>query len=651
MRKTLPFILLLVLLASLGYTQTKSGTIRGTVTDAATGAAIDFAVVTLYSSDKVIKNSMSENGGKFNFANLPYGNYDLKISFIGYLTDTIRNINITATSSILELRPVALRANTQQLSEVTVVEQKPTVEYSADKITFNAGQTLLAEGSVATDLLKNVPMVDVDIDGKATIAGKRNTRIFIDGKPSDFMASDISDLLNVLPSDAIEKIEVITSPPAKYSADGEGIINIELKKGYKIGLNGNVSATGTTRGNYNGSGYLAYRTSKLTLASNYGYRENFRRSSGSSSRMTFNPDTVYYINQNNENNSRNGGQNLRTNLDWDLNAKNNFSISANLNRNRNSGTTHSDYHYINENLVTQSLRKQHNQNNGNSLNGAVNLDYTLKLPKHKDEKVVLGMNYYENEGQGERFFERSFFQPDGTPDGVDPTLQRNDNETGNKGLELNLDYDRALKGNGNSIEMGLRSNFRLNNNDQHAEIYDFAQQTYLTNNALSNTFEFTESLHAAYASFRTRTKNNWGFRAGGRAEMTRVSIQTDARNYELKPYLNFFPNLAVNRFFKKRYNLGITYNMRINRPRENALNPQVENSDLVNISYGNPDLKPSFTHQVDLSLGTYQNKWSLSPRIGFSNTNRIIERIRTVGADGISRTTYENVASSKAYTF
>lgn len=129
-----------------------------------------------------------------------------------------------------------LSSEQNNLSEVTITAEKPVIEFAADMITYNVDKSILAEGSTATDILKNVPMVQVDIDGKATIAGKRSTRIFIDGKPSDYMTSNIADLLNVLPSDAIEKIEVMTNPPARYSGDGEGIINIVMKKGLQLAL-------------------------------------------------------------------------------------------------------------------------------------------------------------------------------------------------------------------------------------------------------------------------------------------------------------------------------------------------------------------------------------------------------------------------------
>src|SRR5690606_37925012 len=148
----------------------------------------------------------------------------------------------------------------------------PLIEFKDDTITYNVARSVLAEGSVASDMLKNVPMVDVDMDGQPTIAGMLNTRIFINGKPADFTAETITDLMNVLPAEVIARVEVITNPDVRYAADGDGIINIVLKKDFKLGLTGSVSLTAGTIDNYNGSAYLARRRDSLSINAGYGYR-------------------------------------------------------------------------------------------------------------------------------------------------------------------------------------------------------------------------------------------------------------------------------------------------------------------------------------------------------------------------------------------
>ncbi|RYE37529.1 MAG: TonB-dependent receptor, partial [Sphingobacteriales bacterium] len=209
------------------------GTLTGKVVDGTTGQSVPSAIVALFAgiSEQAYLTTITDENGLFKFNALKPGLYRLRIGFIGFVTINIADIQIDGKLPEKNLGTIKLTSDQTTLGEVNIVATKPTVEFGADGITYNVDQSVLSEGSTATDILKNVPMVQVDVDGNATIAGKRNTRIFIDGKPSDYMTSNITDLLNVLPSDAIEKIEVLTNPPAKYSADGEGIINVVLKKG------------------------------------------------------------------------------------------------------------------------------------------------------------------------------------------------------------------------------------------------------------------------------------------------------------------------------------------------------------------------------------------------------------------------------------
>src|SRR5690606_38436080 len=192
----------------------------------------------------------------------------------------------------------------------------------------NASKSIMAEGSVASDLLKSVPMVDVDIDGKPTIAGKINTRIFINGKPSDYTGETLADLLNVLPSDAIEKVEVVTNPDVRYAADGDGIINIVLAKGYRIGLNGAITLTAGTIDNYNGSAYIAFRDKGLSLNTSYGYRSITRLSEANTFRSNYRagerttPNS--FIDQLSGGDHFMQGHNIRSSIDWDITPKHNL---------------------------------------------------------------------------------------------------------------------------------------------------------------------------------------------------------------------------------------------------------------------------------------------------------------------------------------
>ncbi|QKJ28650.1 outer membrane beta-barrel protein [Mucilaginibacter mali] len=648
------FIAVLAVNKAVGQSVPTGARISGKLVDANTGEVIDFATVALYKvgNDNMFKGTSSNDGGVFNLFSVPFGQYSLRISFVGYEKQSIDRIELDATHMVFNVGTVKLKPSGNALSEVVISDKKPQVEYGADQITYNVSESLQAEGAVATDILKNVPMVNVDINGNATIAGKRNTRIFIDGKPSDYMTANITDLLNVLPSDAIDKIEVMTNPPVKYSADGEGIINIVLKKGFKVGLNGTFAITGGSLGNYNINSYASYRTKTLSINSSYAFGESQNIGNSYSLRKNFFPDTLFYRNNYSGRDGNNFGHNFRTGANWDIDSTQNIRISTNLNFNRAGNLSYTDYHYLDNLAVESNLNKQNNSNHSNSFNYVMNADYTWKMSKSGEQLEASAM-YSANSSGNNRFLARDYLDGNGLPiSSKSPLEQTYDIDGANHGFEFKLDYDKPLKKPKNSISLGMDANLRTNDNDQEVNNYNFITKQYLTNTGLTNRFVFNSNIYSAYASLNLHTTNNWSFRIGGRGELTDMgfTLSSLAQKFNIKPYVNLFPNLSASRMFKEKYTVGLSYSERIARPREFALNPQIETQDSTNISFGNPNLHPSHTQQLDLSFGMFQKMWSIYPRLGYSSTSSIIERLTTVSPTGVSQSTYDNLASSQYYT-
>ncbi len=624
------------------------GSVTGMVKDEMSGAPIDFAAVSIYKqgSEVAAKNFMTDIEGNFQFTDLTLGVYKIKISFIGYKAKLIEGIIINKDRPNENLQDIKLTpSENNTLQEVVVTETKPVIEFGADTITFNVSQSIQAEGSTASDLLKSVPMVTVDIDGKPTIAGKVNTRIFIDGKPSDFTSETMADLLNILPSDAIQKIEVITNPEVRYSADGDGIINIVLKKGYQIGLNGALSLTAGTLGNYNASLYTAYSNQKLSLTNTYGYKDARIVSDVATLRSNYKQEAISsYMNQYSNALTENSGHNLRSALDWDITPKQNLRFSANYNNSRNRGNSHLDDYRLNASSVQTELRMQDSDNGNKTDNITLNADYRFNISK-KNESLTAGIVWFNNSSERDRLLSRLYHQPNGTTSNA--FEQQSTNAIDNSRLELNVDYNKPLTKFA-TLTLGSQITIGNNGNDQFAQGYDFVTSQDTIIPSLTNNFEFQENIYAFYGSYRLRTKTRWSFRGGVRSELTNVSFeQADLSGSSPKPYHNIFPNVSINKLFKKKYNFGLSYSMRINRPREYALNPLIDNSNQSNVSFGNPNLKPAFTNQFQLSFGTYGLKWSFTPRISYATTERIIERFR-ISPDSV---TYDNLGSNKALTF
>lgn len=637
---------------------TEKGIIRGKVIEEVGALPIPFAVVSIFESgvEQPMVTFQTDENGFFKFNNIKFGTYKVKVSYVGFGPLFVNEVIVNEKESDKNLGTLKLAAEQNNLNEVVITAEKPVIEVGADVITYNVSSSILAEGSTATDLLKNVPMVEVDIDGNTTISGKRSTRVFIDGKPSDYMTSNIADLLNVLPSDAIEKIEVMTNPPAKYSADGEGIINIVMKKGFKVGFNGNVGLSAGTQGNNNANANASYKGEKYSITGGGAYRMGIGKSTSESYRTNFfkdrdpaiyqNPDTTFYYNQFNNARNENNGGNFRVALDWDINKKQNLRVNTSYNVNRSDSWSGNDFYYIDQQEITKRLRNQINLGDASSNNFVFNTDYSLATDT-SGGKLTAGFTVNTNSSNSTRSFERSY----AFPNNLNPSLQQNDNEIGNRGINVNLDYDKPVFNKRDRLEFGVAYNYRKNQNDLLVDNFNYKTQQFVTNDKLSNEFFYNENILAGYLSYNYRNKG-WSAKAALRSEYTNVNFDLSTGEvYNVNPYFSFFPSLSLNRFFRKRYNIGATYSVRINRPRENTLNPQVNNADTLNISYGNPDLSPSYTHQFDVSFGAFGKQWSFTPRISYSRASGVIERYRFVNDNGISESTFNNVGTNYSLAF
>lgn len=621
------------------------GVISGKVVEQVGALPIPAAIISVYfnGAQQPVITSRTDEDGNFKIPALTYGSYSIKVSYIGFIPLVVNDIVLTEKDPEKRLGTLKLAADQTSLSEVTITAEKPLVQFSADMMTYNVEKSLQAEGSTAADILKNVPMVEVDLDGNASISGKRNTRIFIDSKPSDYMTANIADLLSVLPSDAIEKIEVMTNPPAKYSGDGEGIINIVLKKNFKIGLGGNAGTRVGLQGNTNLNSSASYKGKTYSVNGGAAYRYEPRRNTNLNYRDNFFADTSFYYNNFNENRVTGTGGNYRANLDWNITKAQTLRVSTNFNNNDNANTSGAYNRNLDDEKIEQSVQNRITDADGKSNNFVFDTDYELNVDTNGG-RLSAGITYNDNFNKNTRLQNRIF-----VPATRDPQRQQNYNGITNDGLTLKLDFDKPVFKKKHNLEAGLSYNYRNNNNDQLIQNYDFNAEQYIVNEKLSNKFLYKEDIYSAYTAYNFRGKN-WGVKAGLRGELTAVKFElSSGENYHIDPYLNLFPSISANKSFRQRYNLMASYSVRVNRPRENSLNPQVNNNDPLNINYGNPDLLPEMTHQMDLSFSVYGKRWSLVPRLAYSTRSAVIERYRSVLSTGVSETTFDNVASNKEF--
>ena len=600
--------------------------ILGKLVDEA-GEPIPFASVAVFraADSTVAAGGASDERGNFEIK-VKKGNYYVQISFLSYETRLISGVVVDKAD--VQLKTIELKASATALKEVTVEAERSQMILKLDKRVFNVSSDLTNRGQNAVDILENIPSVDVDVEGNISLRNSQNVGILIDGKPSSLVGVSSNDALRLLQGDMVERVEVITNPSARYDAEGEvGIINIILKKEKKKGLNGVFEARAGYPARAGGSFNLNYRKDKLTLFGGYGLNYRERPGQGSTYHIFNQPDTTFSYRSEREH-SRNGtNHNIRFGGGYDFNKYNSVNLSGNYSygSGRNDAKlVYKDYGESNE-LYQTSERVEDEEQNRTSFGGRIN--YT-RLFKRPDMKLTVDANSFFSDSYENAVIDERSDLPS-TPD-QKQTARTIETETNSL---IQSDFEMPLWKEG-KFEAGFKANFREIVNDYLVQ--DLQNGEFVTIPELDNKMVYTENIYAAYVMAGNKTKN-LSYQAGLRFEYS--DILTDfKRTNEINPrqYANFFPSANLSYEFKKSTFLQASYSRRISRPRHWFLFPFYNLSDNRNISRGNPNLDPVFTHVFELG---YMKKWEkanflVSPYYRYSSGT--IERVLLADSNGIN---------------
>lgn len=596
-----------------------TGSIYGKLLDAQTGKPIEYASVALLRADSTVQTGMlSKTNGDFNFDNIALSKYILKINFIGYET-IYKPAVLSGKTSSIDIGNVKLKANVKSLAAVNVVGEKPAFTMAIDKRVFNVEKNLASIGGTATDVLKQVPSVNVDIDGNVTVRNGTPT-IFIDGRPSTLT-------LDQIPADAIQNIEVVTNPSAKYDAEGmSGILNIVLKKNKKAGINGALSAGVTSTGSTNAGIDFNLRQEKFNFFINYNLRDRKSPMTGRLYRKNLGADTTTYTEQLEDGDFYRKFQTGRIGFDWFIDNRNTITVSENI-----TGGNFNKYN--NQTLFEQDMHQQ-NVRYGTGINNTLNgfRNYTTQLGyKHtfarEGEELTADFTYNYAKGDNSSNYSLQYFDLAGTPiyDPRKPELRYGSGEGTTKYMTAQVDYVRPL-GEKSKIEMGLRSNTRQFDNFTNTYGRNYPSGEFTLDTALSNSYHYQEQINAGYVSY-TGAKNNFGYQVGLRAEQSNYDGETrlgQKSSYKINYPISLFPSVFLSQKFKGDHELQLNYSRRIRRPWFRDLLPTIDYSG-QSATTGNPDLKPEFTNSFELSyLKDIAHKHNLLVSVYYRNTNNAI---------------------------
>ncbi len=645
MKQTL--LLLISLLISVSI-NAQNITIKGQLVSATDKKPLPYATISVANStvpQKSIKKFATDDNGNF-ATTLQTGNYIFTFQFVG-MNNLNRNVEVKGGESQLDLGKVEMAESSTELDEISVTAQRPLVKVEIDKLTYSAKDDPEASTSNVLDLLRKVPLVTIDGEDNIQLKGSSNFKIYLNGKPSNMISNNPSQVLKSMPANSIKDVEVITDPGARYDAEGVGgIINIITDKRVDEGYSGSVGANGDTFGGYGGSAYLSMKYGKFGFTGNGSYfYHNMPEAKTSFAReeMASNP---VKLTQDGTSKNHGGGLFYNTQLSYEPDTLNLFNVSVG----QFGGKFYSESE---QKALSQGARNYSYRQNNNSMSqfGSFTLttDYQRTFKK-KGEMLTVSYRFEKNPNNSdfESVFSNvdSYFYPDGY-------RMKSLNDAGGNEHTGQVDYVNPLTGKHN-IEMGLKYIYRDNSSRGNNTFLDVANGQWKEDVSRKNDLDHDQKIASGYAGYGFKT-GKFGLKLGLRGENTAQKIHFMSAKTDTIVNTNFF-DLVPSAAFS--YQLGMTktlrwgYNMRISRPGIWYLNPYINDSDPNNIRYGNPNLDAEQTHNFNINYGSFAQKVNFNATLSYSFTrNAITSRIfidEYQGREGVTCNTYDNIGRNQS---
>lgn len=599
-----------------------------------------FDTVTKKMKEVVLKTLITEANGDFDMDGLPiFGNFKFKATSIGYkpLEQTLSfglkmpqgggMPDASAMQNMMnqvdkDLGNLKMEANAENLGDVTVVATKPMFELGVDRKIFNVDKNIVSAGQTATEIMKNIPSLNVDIDGNVTFRNAAPT-VFVDGRPTTLT-------LDQIPADIVDKVEIISNPGAKFDASGgnAGILNVILKKNKKSGYNGGLRAGIDSRFRINTGGDFSVRQNKLNVFASGSYNQRKSLSWNDTYRDNlFTPRSFI----SNKNYTENTGYFMffRGGLDWFVDNRNTISFTANVNRGRFVNDLDQRIDSTISNVFTSYTNVLTNgDQNFRNFGGQLSFKHNFTKGGHN---IGADINYNRSRNFGESNINSGFFRPDNTVK-APSFLQRSTNIGNSNFFTGQIDYENPL-GDDMKLELGVRAAIRDFRNDNDQSVFNRFTNSYVKIPAISNNFKFNDQVYAAYGTFSFKTKK-WNFQTGLRIESSNYTgtllsktSGKDSLNFKVDFPLSLFPSLFITNKITDKADIQINYSRRINRPNFFQLMPFPDYSDPQNINIGNPGLNPEFTHSLEFNYNNaYKKGANFLATIFFKQSNNLISR-------------------------
>ena len=626
MTKNLLIVVLFILSHSyiMGQKNVNLVLVSGKIIEIETNLPLEYATITFFSKveNKMKGGGITDPDGNFSIS-IPQGTYDVSVEYFSFENITRLNVNFNQDTNLGTLK---MNSNLQALDVVDIIAEKTTVEIKLDKKIYNVGRDLTVRGGSVSDVLDNVPSVSVDIEGNVALRGNGNVRILINGKPSGLVGLNSTDALRQLPADAIEKVEIITSPSARYDAEGTaGILNIILRRSKILGLNGAIIINSGYPNQLGASGNINYRTGDINVFNNSGY--SYRKSPGSSGVETEFFNTEYdedgILIQDSPNTFRNEyrtferirkGFNSNSGVEWYITPTTSLTTAflASKSNNSNESFNRAETLDLTGAVISESVRYDPETETDQTTQFSVNFDKQF----HGNSEHRLTFDFQlENSSEDEG----SIIYNDGIAAERVRTIEDQ------KRVLIQSDFTLPINDK-TRLEVGYNSRFSTNTTDYSLEFAE--DDSFILDTNVSNVLVYKENVNAVYTQYGSKVKNKFSFLLGLRMEATNITIsQLSSNEYSNSNYIGLFPTINLGYEFSENQNLTVGYNRRISRPRSRFLNPFPSRSSATNLFQGNPNISPSYSNGVDIGYLNTLEKITLNNSLYYNHATDVFTYI------------------------
>lgn len=648
-------LFLFLAFAPLALVAQVSGTVRGVIIDDENDEALSYVTIALTPDGGSAPTAGCSTGddGSFTLNGVKAGKYTVTASFVGYLSDN-RKVNITTGSNIIDLGTIRLKSDSKLLKEVVITEQRSQMSFEIDKRVFTVDQNIASTGGSASDVLADIPSVEVDNEGTVSLRGSESVTVWINGKASGLTSDNQGDILQQMPAGSIEKIEVITNPSAKHSPEGTaGIINIILKRDRKAGYYGSAQAGMDSDLGYNAGANINYSSGTFDAYAGLNYRNMRFENEGHTETRYFGAPQEQYQHQTSSGSHNPNNLFGRAGFAWRFTEKdelyanimgmfgNGNNESCNISE---SGLINSDGSYASP--VQRRTRTTLQDNSPTMYN--VELGYTHRWSDSHFIDFSVGHHQWMQKRNATYLQVTELF-------GTDTTLvnsyQYQDGKNRNNSTEIKLDYEYKINDN-HRIEAGYKGDIK----DDNSPMVTYTDEAHTKpDTALYNKFRYRQNIQALYATYSGRF-GKFGYQVGLRSEYWNVKTRSygwqeeqsgELPGYTSKDFFKLFPSVFISYEISKGQEIQVNYTRRLRRPWGGQLNSFQNISDSTNISFGNPDLTPEYSNAYEINYLKNWENHTLSLSGYYRTTDDVIERI-SYSDNSIIYTTHENVARTQS---